>query len=166
MVPPPRPQLIQPLFHLQLPQSVIPQVVPFSVLYEFLLLPVLPLVPDGVGLYLDGNQLVNNSLVNLADIGEGDCALICYTNSPDCCVPPVKDGEWYFPNRSAVSIQGEMKDFYRDREGMTVRLNRRNNAMSPTGIYCCDIPGSDGDICIELYILKDGIYNNINNVFL
>ena len=112
-------------------------------------------------MYLDGNQLANYSVVNLADIGEGDCALICYTNSSDCCVRPVKAGEWYFPNRSAVSIQGEMKDFYRNREGMTVRLNRRNNVTSPTGIYCCDIPGSDGDICIEVYILKDGIYTLI-----
>ena len=123
-------------------------------------IPVLPLVPDGVGLYLDGNQLANNSLVNLADIGERDCALICYTSSSDCCVPPVKAGEWYFPNGSALRIEGDMKDFYRDRKEMTVRLNRRNNAMGPTGrFYCCDIPSSNGSImklCVGAYNLGDG----------
>ena len=128
-------------------------------------IPVLPLVPDGVGLYLDGNQLANYSVVNLEDIGEEDCALICYTNSSDCCVPPVKAGEWYFPNGSAVRIKGDMKDFYRSREGMTVRLNRRNNAMGPTGIYYCDIPGSNGinmTLCVGAYNLGDGkMYNNI-----
>ena len=118
-------------------------------------IPVLPLVPDGVGLYLDGNQLANNSLVNLEDIGEGDCALICYTNSPSCCVLS-RAGEWYFPNRSRVKIKGEMEDFYRSREGMMVCLNRRNNAMGPTGIYCCDIPGSNGDMCVGVYNLGDG----------
>jgi hypothetical protein len=39
---------------------------------------------------------------------------------------------------------------------MTVRLNRRNNATSPIGIYCCDIPGSNRNICIGAYNLGDG----------
>ena len=118
-------------------------------------IPVLPLVPDGVGLYLDGNQQANYSIVNLEGIGEGDCALICYTNSSDCCKSSYT-GEWYFPNRSAVRIKGDMKDFYRDREEMMVRLNRRHNAMGPTGIYCCDIPGSNRNMCVGAYNLGDG----------
>ena len=122
-------------------------------LYEFLYIPVLLLVPDGVGLYLDGNQLANYSIVNLEDIGEGDCALICFTNSPGCCALS-RTGEWYFPNHSAVRIHGAMNDFYRSREEMMVRLNRRNNAMGPSGIYCCDIPGSNGNMCV-------GVYNNL-----
>ena len=100
--------------------------------------------------------MANYSIVNLEDIGEGDCALICYTNFPDCCVSPAKAGEWFFPNGSAVKIEGTMEDFYRSREGMIVRLNRRNNAMDPTGIYCCDIPGSNGDMCVGVYNLGDG----------
>jgi hypothetical protein len=115
----------------------------------------LSLVPDGVRLYLNDNQLTNYSIVNIEDIGEGDSALICYTNSSDCCMSQ-RVGEWYFPNGSAVSKQGEMKDFYRDREEMMVRLNRRNNATSPIGIYCCDISGSNRNICIGAYNLGDG----------
>ena len=112
------------------------------------------LVSDGVGLYLDGNQLANYSIVNLKDIGEGECALICYTNSPGCCVIP-RAGEWYFPNGSAVSIEGDMKDFYGFRDSMVVRLNRRYNVVSPTGLYCCDIPGSNGNLCVGAYNLGD-----------
>ena len=118
---------------------------------------VLSLVPDGAGLYLNGNQLTNYSIVNLEDIGEGECALICYTNSSDCCqsVWP-RTGEWYFPNGSYVGIEGDMKDFYRNRIGMMVHLNRRNNARYPTGIYCCDVPGSNGNMCIGAYNKGDG----------
>ena len=112
------------------------------------------LVPDGVGLYLDGNQLANYSIVNLEDIGEGECALICYTNSPDCCESS-RVGEWYFPNGSAVRIEGDMNDYYRDRSSRVVRLHRRNNAMGPPGVYCCDIPGSNGNLCIGAYHLGD-----------
>ena len=114
----------------------------------------LSLVPDGVGLYLDGNQLANYSIVSLEEIGEGECALICYTNSPGCCESP-RAGEWHFPNGSAVSIEGDMKDFYRDRSSRVVRLHRGNNAMGPPGVYCCDIPGSNGNLCIGAYYLGD-----------
>ena len=117
-------------------------------------IPVLPLVPDGVGLYLDRNQLANNSLVNLEDIGEGDCALICYTNASGCCKSS-RAGEWYFPDDSVVKTSGAMEDFYRSREEMMVSLNRRNDATSPTGIYCCDIPGSNGNMCVGVYNLGD-----------
>lgn len=103
-------------------------------------------------MYLDGNQLANYSIVNLEEIGEGECALICHTNSPDCCESP-RAGEWYFPNGSALSTEGH---FYRNREGMMVRLNRRNNTRYPTGIYCCDIPGSNGNMCIGAYNKGDG----------
>ena len=105
-------------------------------------------------MYFGGNQLANYSIVSLEEIGEGECALICYTNSPGCCESP-RAGEWYFPNGSAVSIEGHMKEFYRSRDSMVVRLNRRHNAVSPTGIYCCDIPGSNGNLCIGAYNLGD-----------
>ena len=114
-----------------------------------------PLVPDGVGLYLNGNQLANNSIVNLEDIGECEFALFCYTNISGCCKSS-RTGEWYFPNGTSVSIERAKKDFYRDRETRVVRLNRRYNARAPTGIYCCDIPGSNGNLCIEAYNLGDG----------
>ena len=62
----------------------------------------IPLVPEGVGLYLNGRQLANNSIVILEDIGEDECALTCYTNFPDCCsVYYIRTGEWYFPNGTA-----------------------------------------------------------------
>lgn len=106
-------------------------------------------------MYLDGNQLANYSVVNLEDIGEGEGALICYTNSPGCCASS-RTGEWYYPNGSAVSIEGNKEDFYRSRGSRVVRLNRRNNAVGPTGIYCCDIPGSNRNFCVGAYNMGDG----------
>ena len=37
-----------------------------------------------------------------------------------------------------------------------VCLNRRYNARAPTGIYCCDMPGSNGNWCVGAYNLRDG----------
>ena len=37
-----------------------------------------------------------------------------------------------------------------------VCLNRRYNARVPTGIYCCEIPGSNGNLCVGAYNLGDG----------
>lgn len=107
---------------------------------------------------LNGNRLANNSVVVLQDIGEGECALACYTNFTGCCASS-RTGEWYFPNGSAVGIEGNKEDFYRSRSSMVVHLHRRYNAMGPTGIYCCNIPGSDGNLCVGAYNLGDGKQN-------
>ena len=38
-----------------------------------------------------------------------------------------------------------------------VRLNRRNDAMTPTGIFCCVILGSiHGNFCVGAYNVGDG----------
>ena len=107
-------------------------------------------------MYLNGRQLASNSIVMLEDIGAGECPLTCYTNFPDCCKSSnLTTGEWYFPNRIAVSIEVYKNDLYRDRGTRVVRLNRRYNARAPTGIYCCDIPGSSGNLCVGAYNLGD-----------
>ena len=49
-------------------------------------------------------------------------------------------GEWYFPNNERVGTTGEGESFYRNRDVGVVRLNRRHNAMMPTGSFCCEIP--------------------------
>jgi hypothetical protein len=49
-------------------------------------------------------------------------------------------GEWFYPNGSLVRIKDSGDDVYRDRGPGIMRLNRRNNAMSPTGLFCCVIP--------------------------
>ena len=79
---------------------------------------------------------------------------MCVTDNPNCCRYPDRFGEWYFPNGSAVRIERYGDDFYRDRGRRTVRLNRRNNAVYPTGIYHCELPDRNGinrTLYVELY---------------
>ena len=85
----------------------------------------------------------NNSIVSLGDIGEGRRALLCITNETGCCRDSNVPGhmrEWYFPNGSAVSRNDIGHSIYRNRGPSIVRLNRRHNAISPSGIFSCIIP--------------------------
>ena len=79
----------------------------------------------------------------MSDIGEGEDALLCFTNSSNCC-SSVSGGEFYFPDNTAVRIKGSGDDFYRNRGNQSVSLNRRNNAMTPIGQYRCEIPDANG----------------------
>ena len=100
--------------------------------------------------------------MTITDIGEFRNALLCITNYSDCCGPsypyyyPRRIGEWYFHNGSVVEKSGFGYDFYRSRGLNVVRLNRRNNATFPTGIYRCNIPVSDYNDT-DIYI---GVYNS------
>ena len=103
-----------------------------------------------VGFQLNGQFYASGSSLSLSSIGEGDSALQCVTDA-NCCSPPNRAGEFYFPNGNLVLTQGSGADIYRNRgEGM-IRLNRRNNATSPTGNFTCKIPDSSGSMC-EIYV--------------
>lgn len=87
----------------------------------------------------------NNTVVLVDDIGEEENALLCITNNADCCSGSIRAGEFYFPNsNSPVLISREGGDFYRNRGTQLIRLNRRNGATSPTGIFRCEIPDAKG----------------------
>ena len=75
------------------------------------------------------------------DIGEEEDALLCMTNFTACCRGENGSvfGNWFFPNASRISSQTS-EDFYREREQMVVRLNRRRDGEE--GIYRCEIPDS------------------------
>ena len=95
---------------------------------------------------LNGTTYQNNSCVALEDIGKGNNALLCVTNQTACCRPPYTgkngpgNGNWFFPNGTRVPSIGEKSDFYRTREKMVVRLNRKKGGED--GIYRCEIPDS------------------------
>ena len=91
--------------------------------------------------------------MTLEDIGEGDDALLCRTNSADCCQSPnigsgSASGNWYFPNGTRVANH----QFYRTRGNMTVLLNRRGGGEE--GMYRCEIPDST-NVIQTIYI---GVY--------
>ena len=84
--------------------------------------------------------------MSIGDIGDGDNALICQTDSTQCCRGSDNTnggplGEWYFPDGTLVPDgQDASRSIFRNRAPSVVRLNRRNNAQSPTGVYRCEIP--------------------------
>ena len=91
----------------------------------------------------------NNSNVAIGDIGEDNYALHCLTDATQCCRgldnPSGALGEWYFPDGTPVPHgQDASRDIFRNRASSVVRLNRRNNATSPTGVYRCEIPDASG----------------------
>ena len=102
-------------------------------------------------LYLDvflqmrSENYTNNSMINIADIGEGENALLCKTNRESCCgTPPNRAGQSYYPNGSMVPIEGAGQGFYRDRRTQQICLNRRQGIYHPTGWYHCEVPDASG----------------------
>ena len=96
------------------------------------------LVP--VHLIFQGVSYPNNSVLSLNDIGEFSTgsAILCTTNRSPCCVG---QGKWYYPDGSVVPNNAAGEDFYRGRgDDHSIRLSRRNNAQSPTGSFCCELP--------------------------
>ena len=94
--------------------------------------------------------------MNITDIGESSNALLCITNRSDCCWSHT-GGQWYYPNNaSKVGVMGSNGDFYRNRGPSVVRLNRRNNVRSPTGIYHCVIPDQGYALYIGVYNIDQG----------
>ena len=100
----------------------------------------------------------NNSVLSLNNIGEftTGSAILCTTNRSPCCSTPNRVGEWYYPNGSMVPNNAAGYSFYRGRgNNQTIYLNRRNNAQSPTGSFCCELPDNKDvnyTLCVRLGI--------------
>ena len=107
----------------------------------------------GVGFFLNGRVLPNDSIVN--DIGESSNALYCLTDRVQCCSPEAggNHGLWRFPNGATVGIYSTA-DFYFSRGFSSLLLNRRSSAVGPTGVYTCTIP----DTVNVMRLLRIAIY--------
>ena len=80
----------------------------------------------GVGFYLNGRVLPNNSIVLLSDVGEGSSALFCLTDRTRCCSTTTggeRRGVWIFPNGSEVVQDSSGGEIYRSRSYSSVILN-------------------------------------------
>ena len=101
---------------------------------------------------MNGQTYANSTAISIAEVGEGANAVLCRTDLTTCCREQ-KQGNWTYPNGTVVNNNGSGDDIYRDRRDMVVRLHRRNNATTPTGQYCCEVPTMDNPssiICITL----------------
>ena len=98
---------------------------------------------------LPNHGYVDLSLVGVAEDG-GD-SVQCHTNLATCCtgaegnIPSADRPDWHFPNGNGVGFSSGSDDIYMYRGAQRNDLRRRNNALSPSGIYRCEIPIDDGD---------------------
>ena len=108
-----------------------------------------------------------------------DSSLVCVTSNVNtqCCRG--RDGgnvgEWYLPDGTMVHRNSDAPSADFTRSGFThqVRLNRRNNAMLPTGIYECRVPDSGeataSDVTAQITVGEQtcgvtvGMHNVVNN---
>ena len=100
-----------------------------------------------VGFFLNGVLYPNNSVVVLADIGEGPAALYCLTNLTTCCEDG-SAGEWFLPGETQPVVAGNAgsANFTVGRAPSAVFLNRRDNVGGSTGIYTCRVPDESGQV--------------------
>ena len=80
-----------------------------------------------------------------------DSPLVCVTSNinMNCCrgIDGGNVGEWHFPNGTMVprnSSAPSSANFTRNGFTHQVRLNRRNGAVLPTGMYECRVPELGG----------------------
>ena len=109
-----------------------------------------------------GTLYPNNTSLFITDVGDVDNNnVLCVTDLAGCCTSPGR-GQWIYPNgfinadgNSLVRNNPSGDDFFRSRGNMIVRLERKNNAIGPTGQYCCQVPtmatpDTDSTMCVIL----------------
>ena len=123
----------------------------------------------GVYLVLGGMHITNGSNVNIKRIGQSsENALQCITDRTPCCFSSgYRFGEWYLPNRTLVQGTTSTTAFYRNRgDNGEVSLNRPSDVMSPTGLFCCEVPDAtdtNQKLCVNIGELNIQVYTAANN---
>ena len=109
-----------------------------------------------------GNTLVNHSYVDFTPVGreeDGSDSVRCRIALVMCCSGTQGNlrGDWFFPSGVVLPFSGA-GDPFEGRGAQTVDL-RRISALSPSGIYRCDIAfDSDDPLARETFYV--GVYNN------
>ena len=109
-----------------------------------------------------GNTLDNHSYVEFSEVGDeqdGSDSVRCHTELGTCCSGTQGDlrGDWFFPSGERLPFPGD-GDPFEGRGAQVVDL-RRIRALSPSGIYRCDI-AFDADDPSAMQTFYVGIYNN------
>ena len=120
-----------------------------------------------------GVNLLNHSYVDLSLVGDpetstssGD-AVQCHTDIQACCSSAeggTTSGNWYFPDGSSLPFASDLTaDIHRQRAAQRVELRRRDDALSPSGIYRCKIMVDGDDNIQEEETVHVGIYGSGGN---
>ena len=102
----------------------------------------------------------------------GSDSVQCDTDLNTCCngAQGQHRGDWYSPgatDRLPFIIEGGDLDVYEERAAQRVDLRRQNNAMSPVGIYRCEIPtnavhdGNSNSVRATVYV---GLYTESGGI--
>ena len=119
-----------------------------------------------------GDILPNHAYVDLTtageDINDPGNTVRCHTDLTSCCSgnDNFHRGDWFSPDGNGLSGSSGSGDIYRSRGDQVIHLHRRNDAMSPSGIYRCEIPtiavNDDNDfimgesLYVGLYLPNEG----------
>jgi hypothetical protein len=120
-------------------------------------------LPGDTVLITDIGEFIGGGSPENADHGT---SLVCRTElvNTQCCRNPDGGnvGEWFDPDKNQLPRFGRTPtaDFSRSGYAQQVRLNRRNNAMSPTGAFECRIPPmGGGDLVVARITITTGEYS-------
>ena len=115
-----------------------------------------------------GMNLPNHGYVDLGLVGDpetssGD-AVQCHTDIQACCSAAesgIRTGDWDFPDDTRVPFSSDDDaDIHAQRTAQRVELRRRDDALSPSGIYRCDIMVNGDDNIPERETVYVGIYGS------
>ena len=101
----------------------------------------------------------------MGDAEDGSDSVQCHTDLSTCCTSGLASADrpdWYFPDGTEMGFMSGGGDIYQARGAQRIDLRRRNNALSPSGIYHCEIPTDDGDLVRETVYV--GIYGSGGNM--
>ena len=105
-----------------------------------------------------GEPIPNNGFVSAENIGESDeTALLCTTDSDNCCSDRVSGQQWLFPNGTRVPSRGDSWTLWTSYGDGVIRLHRHGRADSDDqvrGLFRCQIPNQHR-VSLTLYV---GIY--------
>ena len=115
-----------------------------------------------------GETLPNHGYVDLSLVGDaenGSDSVQCHTDLNTCCtssegLASADRPDWYFPNGTEMGFFSYVGDIYQARGTQRNDLRRRNNALSPSGIYRCEIPTDDDDGGFMRETVYVGIYGS------
>ena len=111
---------------------------------------------------LRGQFYSSHSVLDPATISIGTNSLLCITTTEACCQTThtgtgMGAGQWYFPDGTEVPFSS-LNPYYMTRGASVVRLNRAFSATTPSGLYRCEVPVTDGteSVYIGLYPVGQG----------
>ena len=107
-----------------------------------------------VFLSFNGENIATNGYVAISGLGINETALICRTDSVDCCNESLEGG-WFGPNGAPITFNpGSPQGFYSSGGSQEVRLIR-GVGFPAEGIYTCRVRDNSS----ETNIVYVGLYN-------